>query len=321
MSTIIIKSEAILKVATNESMWDRRNVKINAGSPAVLDKTYRIKPYLNESGAQTSGFDGKEAEKYMPQIIGVEPNSPDFSKRCMQYWQSIHHKFDSNGLLLDLSFAVEEEHVEAFNKCKEDDKYKYGNPVNMLHYIIYRYCLNWVCVANSYNIYKAKRHAKQIEFYFYTEDEVKAAEVNRVTFANKVMTSYIKAIESPELTEGILRYFELGKTAHDVTENIGKNFSYDNLNTADIGGLMYHIQQTVPAKFVELVEDPNLAWRIFVYRCTSVNVLNIPHGSTSVYAGDMLIGQSMIEAIRKISSDGELKLELENKLAAIKKKA
>lgn len=317
----IIKREALLKVATNESMWDKRNIKINGGSHAVLDKPYRIKPAMDANGAQTRGFSGAEEKKFLPQIIGIEPNAPDFSKRCMQYWQSLHKVFDANGLNLNIGFEVDEENVKAWQAASETDKWKFGEPLVLIDYLYYRYCLNWVAVANSYNIFKAKQHAKKIEFYFYTEDEFKQAQTKEVEFTNRVFKSYIKAIEDNLLTEGILRYFERGKTAHEISENIGEKYIYDELDAQDKQRLLLHIQKTVPGKFVEIVEDPQLKPKIFIYQCLSANILHNPKGSTQILMGDLPLGQTTIEAIRTIQSDGELRQDLSNKLEAVTKKA
>lgn len=321
MGRIQIKRTADLKVATNESMWDGRNVAINGGSKAVLDRKYRIKPSMDKAGAQVRGFTGDEERHFLPQIIGVESNSPDFSKRCILYWQSIHQKFDSNGLLLDIGFEIKEENLEKWKKADEQDKYLYGEPTNLLHYLLYRYCLKWSAVANTFNTYKSKKGAKNMQFYFYTEEEAREAKTNENKFTISVMRAFGRVLESDDLTEGILRYFENGKTSKIEGENIGKKYSFDTMTASDKQDMLIHINKTVPAKFLELAEDPKLKSKTFIFRCISANVLQNPAGSTSFSMGDQHIAQSLDLAIDVINANGELRTEIINKLEAATKKA
>jgi len=318
MGIQIVKRNALLKVAKRETMWDRVNLKRNQGRAAVLDKRYRITPYTNEVGAQTKAFSGAEEIALMPKLINLNATSPQFFDRCEMYWQSIHHIFDSNGLALDISFRVDSSKLEDFEKAPEDEKYKHGSPTNLLQYMLYRYCLNWVCVANSYNAYKANQHAKKLKFYFYTADEVRAEIRDKNTRTIEAMQAYVKASADKFITEGILRHFELSKTAHTIEENIGKSYTYEGLDDDQRLEMLLHIQQTVPALFVELVKDPDLKMRTFIHRCCNVKLLNKAAGSTMINYGDTVIGQTMEQAVMLLKSNNELKEELKLKLKAMK---
>ena len=307
---MIIKRKAELKVAKKIDLYDLANVKLNEGRKSIIDKMYKITPSIKSTGSDCKAFTIDEEKVFMPEILGVSSTSPEFAKRCRHYWQSIYHEFDEFGLTLDISFEVADGAEKDFDRAPENQKYKYGTPVNILDYTLYRYCREWSAVANTYNIYKSKQHSKRIKFYFHTAEEVAAEKRSTYNLETSAMKAYLKAIGDPTIMEGVLRYFERNKTGANEKESIKEIFTYESLDKDSKLQTLLSISKTAPAKFIELVNDDNLTIRTFIYKAMGYKVLTQLPGSSMVMFGDELVGKTMDDAIFAIKNKPELKNDI-----------
>ena len=132
----------------------------------------------------------EEMEAYMPPIIGVSPSNEDFITRVKAYFNNFAVVVDELGKKLNISFrynhyrdyldikskeneilsrydaadkhdikSLKEALAEKINDLNalESTKYKYGNPINVTDYILYRHCLLYSGIAKDASDLKIDR--------------------------------------------------------------------------------------------------------------------------------------------------------------------
>lgn len=174
-----------------------------------------------------------EVEAYFPNLIGISYNNPDFVNRVKAYLNNIRIPVDELGKTFDVSFHYyhkkdyyhfknEEERIEkayqnadrssikkireALNeKIKalnvlEGTKYKYGYPVNITDYLMYRHCLLYHDVAKDIALINSDPN---IRFYF--KDDVKEAQKRRKyrESVNKAKANYVACLADDTLFDAV----------------------------------------------------------------------------------------------------------------------
>lgn len=174
-----------------------------------------------------------EVEAYFPNLIGISYNNPDFVNRVKAYLNNIRIPVDELGKTFDISFHYyhkkdyyhfknEEERIEktyqnadrssikkireALNeKIKalnvlEGTKYKYGYPVNITDYLMYRHCLLYHDVAKDIALINSDPN---IRFYF--KDDVKEAQKRRKyrESVNRAKANYVACLADDTLFDAV----------------------------------------------------------------------------------------------------------------------
>lgn len=174
-----------------------------------------------------------EVEAYFPNLIGISPNNPDFVNRVKMYLNNIRIPVDELGRTFDISFHYyhkkdyyhfkdEEERIErayqnanrssikkireALNeKIKslnvlEGTKYKYGYPVNLSDYLMYRHCLLYHDIAKDIALINSD---PSIRFYF--KDDVKEAQKRRKyrESVNRAKANYVACLADNTLFDAV----------------------------------------------------------------------------------------------------------------------
>lgn len=227
-----------------------------------------------------------EAEKYFPQIIGIMPNHENFLTRVKQYLNNIRIAVDEQGVTFDTSFVYEDKEgyykvkaeLEAIEKkyasvnrnnsaelrkalqekinaidAVEREKAKYGYPLNVEDYLMYRHCLLYSDVAKDMAFINGEQNIR-----FYIKDNKKEEERKRKQheLANKAMSNYVvllsdealfdavyvqycvtaaKPILSSMLKDRMDREIELRQFATDYPDKFNKIYSNKDVRTiADI---------------------------------------------------------------------------------------
>lgn len=174
-----------------------------------------------------------EMDAYFPQIIGLSPSDPDFVRRVKLYLNNIQIKIDELGKTFNASFVydhyrdylkIREQEQAIENRYKvvnkqnlqelskaikrkveelntlESTKYKYGHPVNVEDYIIYRHCLLYNDIAKDTALINS---SVNIRFYF--KDEQKEADKARKlrTEMNKAKSNFVACMADDKLFEAV----------------------------------------------------------------------------------------------------------------------
>jgi hypothetical protein len=172
----------------------------------------------------------------------------------------------------------------------ESQKYKYGNPVNVSDYMLYRFCLVHSQVANEFSLVDKSQN---IRFYLHSEDEIKQYKETKIKLEKDRMSMFLDVVKSSDKVENLLYALGLGVNIKDsdaADRNIMLNtFSSDN-----------------PSKFISMASDKNLELRGMIEKYITFNILKRIDGSSiiidSVDAAKT-IGNNIDEAISFFMTD------------------
>ena len=175
----------------------------------------------------------QEVEAYFPNIIGRSVNDPDFVLRVKEYLNNIRVSVDELGRVFDTSFLyyhkrdynrihaeesrIEEEYqksdrsnvkklrealkikINALNAL-EGTKHKYGYPLNISDYLLYRHCLLYNDVAKDVALVNADA---SVRFYF--KDDVKEAKKLQDfrMQVNRAKANYVACLNDDKLFDAI----------------------------------------------------------------------------------------------------------------------
>ena len=257
-----------------------------------------------------------ELNVYMPSMLAMNPNDPKYSEQVDLWFNNISKLVPEGGLPLNISFtykdsaskksveSIEEDIYMKFNRAKkntakeldtaidirersiielESTKYKYGSPVNVADYLLWRYCLVYSDVANDV---AWVNKAGGIRFYIYDSVREKYKETLQFEVRNKATALYIKLLDTPDKATNILwadRGFDVDITALDKMD---KYRMIENMSKAD------------PANFISIYEDVNLETKAIVERMIHHGILRrLENTSVIVDENNDTIGNTMDEAI------------------------
>lgn len=227
-----------------------------------------------------------EIEAYFPALIGLSPNNPDFITRVKSWLSNIQFIVNENDVSLDISFvynkksdylyfkkkedAIDAEYakidrantnlikeavkrkVEALNEL-EGEKYKYGHPINLEQYLMYRHCLLYRDVAKDIALINSDPSLR-----FYIKDEAKEAEKQKRLTEEKMkaMRNFIE-LNASEIKFNAVYVAMVASRNENVAEALIKN---KNEKTS---ALMDYVN-TYPDRFNKLVSDKNVITKALI---------------------------------------------------------
>lgn len=185
------------------------------------------------TSSRVLGSNKEEIEAYFPTLLGIAPNNPDFITRVKQYLNNIKISVDELGRTFNTSFHYykkkdyyrvkrEEEKIEEAYKlvnrndvenirraltekitklnALESSKHKYGYPIVIEDYLMYRHCLLYNDVAKDMAMINSN---PSIRFYF--KDDAKEAErlkKYRID-VNKAKANYVACLADDDLFDAV----------------------------------------------------------------------------------------------------------------------
>lgn len=206
-----------------------------------------------------------EIETYFPNLIGLAPNNPEFITRVKQYLNNIQISVNELGRTFDISFrynhkkdylkikeqedaierrfqAEDRSNIEALKKALnnkinsinelESTKYKYGYPVSIEDYLMYRHCLLYSDIAKDMSLINS---SPNIRFYF--KDDVKEEIKLKKHRAEvlKAKSNYVACVGDPELFEAVYIQYcsHVGIPTNSVltTTQVDKELNLDKFST------------------------------------------------------------------------------------------
>lgn len=214
-----------VSLVKNYSLYRKANDK-------VLPKR---KDYIGSSisSSRILAANKEEIETYFPNLVGLAPNNPEFITRVKQYLNNIRIPVDELGVKFDISFRYyhkkdyyrfknEEEKIEqdyqkvnrqdviALKKALQDkitklntlesSKWKYGYPINIEDYLMYRHCLLYKDVAKDLGLINSDSN---IRFYF-KDDQKEAEKLKKFRLeVNKAKANYVSCLADDNLFDAI----------------------------------------------------------------------------------------------------------------------
>jgi len=228
--------------------------EIRAGAKVAIGSIYIGRQPLR-------GVEGEESHKLLSSILDVPPGHEAWPRQEKEFWATMSLKVPFEGAELDITTDEE------------------GNPMNVMDYITYKWCLKHRQVAES----EAQMQADgQKRFYIYDPQRdllKKNAEVKVKKEADK---EFIKISSDFDKMRRLLRVLVKGSTPDKMTD-------------MEVENQMYSIKNDKPAAFLKHSTDKNLDVRAELEEMVEKGVLRTI-GNQVIY-GDETIGENMTDAI------------------------
>lgn len=280
-----------------------------------------------------------EVEAYFPALIGLSPNNPDFITRVKGWLSNIQFIVNDNDKSLDISFvynkksdyldfkkkeeAIDAEYAktdrantaqirEAVKKridslnTLESSKYKYGHPVNLQDYLMYRHCLLYRDVAKDPALINADPTLR-----FYIKDEAKEAEKQRQLTQERVkaMRNFIE-LNASEQKFNAIYVAMVALRNENVAEALLKDHNEKTSN------LMDFVNKS-PDKFNKLISDKNIVTKALIETLIVRGELIRAEYNQQISSADgNFIGSNMNEAVAYFNNPNnkDVRTAYENKL-------
>lgn len=308
----IDKRSITIALVKNYSLYREAN---RGGLPRRVD-------YLGSCVTSSRVLSSNKAEMdaYFPQLIGVSPFDSDYIRRIKVYLNNIQVKVDELGKTFDTSFryrhyrdyltiskkeeAIENRYKSANRQNQEElrkalktkindlnllesTKYKYGTPVNIEDYIMYRHCLLYNDVAKDMAMINSDPN---VRFYF-KDDKKEADKAKKFRIeVNKAKANYVACMADDNLFEAVyIQYLVLNNrpiVSSLLEDEITKQVNLDKFS------------QSEPVKFNKFFKDENLKLKSTIEQLIARGIIIRSAYSQNVTTTDgTLIGANMNEAV------------------------
>lgn len=325
------KRTIIISLVHNYSNYRKVNMKVLGQRKETIGSSI--------SSCRILSSNAGEVNAYFPALVGLSPNHPDFTSRVKAWLSNIQFVVNENDVPLDISFvyntkrdylnfkrkedAIDDEYakidrtnlaaikdgikrrVNALNTL-ESEKYKFGHPVNLEQYIIYRHCLLYRDVAKDTAIVNSDPSIR-----FYIKDENKEAEKQKklIEYRMQAMRNFIELNASPSKRNAV--YIAVVASRNEnVSEALIKSDAEKN------SYLMDYVN-THPDKFNKMIADKNITTRAFIETLIVRGELVRSEFNQQISTADgTLIGSNMNGAIAFFNNpdNKDMKELFENKL-------
>ena len=312
MEPYLDKRSVTISPVQNYSAYRKVNIKTLGNKKEVIGSSFKSCRILSS----TSG----EVEAYYPELVGLSPSNQDFVSRVKAYLSNIQFIVSEQGSTLDCSFRYNHKKDYLDIKAKEDainakkdsvarnnptaikeavkiwvtemneleaSKYKYGKPVNVSEYLMYRHCLLYPDVAKDIALINSDPTIR-----FYIKDEAKEAEKTKKLIQQRktAMTNFI-ALEGTEKKRKAV-YIQM---IVDDGGNVGEALLKDS---TEITAALMNCVQNNPDKFNKLVDDKNVETKAFIESLIARGELIRPEFNQQISTADgTFIGSNISEAV------------------------
>lgn len=246
-------------LAKNYSLYRKVNDKV------LPKRSDHIGSSINSS--RILGSNKGEIEAYFPTLLGIASNNPDFITRVKQYLNNIKISVDELGRKFDTSFhyyhkkdyyhihteedkiendykKVDRQNIEGLKKALaekivrlnalESSKYKYGYPINIEDYLMYRHCLLYNDVAKDMALINSNA---SIRFYF-KDDQKEAEKLKKFRQdVNKAKVNYVACLADDELFDAVYIQYcvasNLPVIASMAEDRMAREIKLDRFSTED----------------------------------------------------------------------------------------
>lgn len=327
----IDKRTIIISLVHNYSNYRKANMKVLGQRKETIGSSI--------SSCRILSSNAGEVNAYFPSLVGLSPNHADFTTRVKAWLSNIQWVVNENDVPLDISFvyntkkdylnfkrredAIDDEYakvdrtnlsaikeaikrrVNALNTL-ESEKYKFGHPVNIEQYIIYRHCLLYRDVAKDTAIVNSDPSIR-----FYIKDEAKEAEKQKklTEYRMQAMRNFIELNASPSKRNSV--YIAIVASRNEnVSEALIKSDAEKNAYLMDY-------VNTNPDKFNKMYTDKNITTKAFIETLIVRGELIRSEFNQQISTADgTLIGSNMNGAVAFFNNpdNKDMKELFENKL-------
>ena len=273
-----------------------------------------------------------EVEAYMPSIIGLSTNNPDFVRRVKEYFSNIQCIVNDE-VKLNVSFIyntkkdyltfkkrfddIETRFERAIGdrtnlatikselkrKCDainaiESEKYKYGHPVSLEEYLLYRHCILYKDVAKDTALINSDP-----SYRFFIKDDEKENERKKILLNNsiKAMNEFVKLAADPVKLKSV--YINVVR------------YNNDNMDVAltksddEVKEYVMNFVNTNSDKFNKFVSDKNIDMKAFIEKLIVTGDLVRSDFNQQISTSDgIFIGANMNDAVAYFSNKENIAL-------------
>tara|TARA_R110000744_G_C19317804_1_gene557321 strand:+ start:210 stop:1013 length:804 start_codon:yes stop_codon:yes gene_type:complete len=206
------------------------------------------------------GVEGEEAKKYLPSIIGIPYDHPDFPMREKDYWASLRVKVPFEGKELDISV--------------HDD----GSPINIEDYIAYKWLLKHRMVADSK---EEMNSAIGKKFYIYDPKKDLLKKNKQIQVAKEADKEFLKASTDVSRMKRLLRVLS--------------NANPDKLTNLELENTLYDFKTKSPALFHKAAIDKDLDLKDEIAELIQQDIIR-KIGNQHIH-GDETIGDDLTDTL------------------------
>ena len=206
------------------------------------------------------GVEGEEAKKYLPGIIGLPYDHPDFPLKEKDYWASLRVKVPFEGKELNITTS-------------ED-----GVPENIEDYITYKWCMKHAQVADT------KEDMVKItgkRFYIYDPQKDLLKKHKHIQISKEADKEFLKASSDVERMKRLLRV---------LTDT-----NPDKLSNVEIENNLYELKTKTPAKFHKAAIDVNLDLKDEIAEMVQKDIIR-KIGNQHIH-GDQTLGEDLTDTM------------------------
>ena len=306
------KRSVTIALVRNESLYRKAN------SRALAARRDYIGSSVNSSRTLSSRKD--EIEAYLPSIIGVAPNDPNFMTRVKNYFNNIQIPIDELGKTFDTSFiynkkkdylnivkkeqAIEDKYqavgknnqrlLKEALKVKlyeldllESTKHKFGRPVNVEDYLMYRHCLLYNDVCKEMSLINSD---PSIRFYF-KDDQKEKEKLRKFRLeANTAKRNFVACISDNTLFDAVYIQYCITKGLPIISslaeDSIVKEQNLDKFSSED------------PVKFNKIYNDKDIRLKATIEQLIARGeLIRLSHNQNIMTNEGVFLGQNMNEVV------------------------
>lgn len=318
--TSLSKSDKYHKVSIQCCIRRKPNtVGLPGQDPA--ERIYKIGSSLDaRAKGNLKGISGDLEHKFMPEIVALSPNDPQYRTAIDEYWSSISAIVPPDepflaeylmGVPIKLVFKVlgeaRKQKVESYTTVEDKLRILNGflletTDINgkdiecavleyesISDYLLLSYCLKYSRVAN-----RAEDIDKSAKIWFYIFEKAIAVK-DQLTFvesAQKAMKLYSNVSENEnKLNRVLLGFGKVPKTYETIIDKALEVFTLYNANKESL------------VKFIALAEEKDWETRYLIAASIDEQKLRKPKNSSAIYYGDTLLGLEENDVVAYL--DGE----------------
>lgn len=240
-----------------------RRRPVNNHLPTVIQNSsvYRIGSVYKQKGP-LRGISPEQERKYLPQIIHVQPGSPEWTKATSDFWAELTVPVGMEGLVLNISLDENDE------------------PLNLNDWLVYQWCMKHPKVAND-----EREMLKTPSKDFYIFDPVKE-DRRLANETEKRLNAYTALISNKRK-----KNWSKLRRAYQV---ITKSNPY-SITNAQLITKLENYAKLEPDTLVSVLNDKHLDTKGFIYDCLENNILS--QAGNAILFEDDVIGRDMEETI------------------------
>lgn len=323
-----------ISLCTNYSLYRKANSKV------LSERRDKIGSSVSSSRILSSN--PEELKAYFPSLIGVAYNNENFITRVKAYLNNISILVTELGKTFDISFnwyhyrdyldfkrkedAINLAYAntnkqsskllkEAINKkitdlnALESTRHRYGYPVNIEHYLMYRHCLLYKDIAKDVSLINSD---PSIRFYFKDDKREAEKQAKLRTEINNAKVNYVRLLSDSELFDAVyIQYCVLNGISLPIginTETMEKQNHLDKMSS------------TEPIKFNRICGDKDIIIKSYIETLISRGLfVRSEHNQNITTPEGEFIGANIKEAVSwfKNPANTALVAALKNKLKSI----